>query len=367
MEIPGYRGNLSWLGARTLFLTRHGSHAYGLATPESDLDLKGFAVPPRPYYYGFAQRFEQAEVREPDAVVYELRKFVKLAAECNPSILEVLFTHPSDHLGVTPLGEAVLDARGMFVSRKARHTFSGYAMAQLRRLEQHHRWIVAPPQCPPRREDFGLDPLREEEVKRIELLHAEVDRVVQGWQPDLSALPRDAQDALRERIEEALASRLGADRHDDRAAMLQLGFDDDLAARFASERAWRAAQRTWQQFDQWQRGRNPRRAELEARYGYDTKFGGHVVRLLRMAREILTTGEVRVRRPDADELRAIRGGAWPFERLHTWAHAEDAALDALAAASPLPRGPDMKALDRLCAAWVERALATLPDDAGALS
>ncbi len=361
MDIPGYRGNLTWLGPRTLFLTRHGSHAYGTSTPESDTDLKGFAVPPRAYYYGFAQRFEQAEVREPDAVVYELRKFVKLAADCNPSILEVLFTDPSDHLGVTPLGAEVLGARERFVSRKARHTFSGYAMAQLRRLEQHHRWIVAPPTAPPSRADFGLDPLRDDEVTRLELLHGEVDRVVQGWQVDLSALPRDGQDELRERIVEALSTRIAAEAEDWRAAVRHLGLHDDLAARFAAERGWRSAQRTWQQFVQWQKGRNPRRAELEAKYGYDTKFGSHVVRLLRMAREILTTGEVRVRRPDADELRAIRGGLWPFAQLQSWAAAEDAALDALADVSPLPRGPDVKALDALCGHWVERALATLPE------
>jgi len=361
MEIPGYRGNLAWLGARTLFLTRHGSHAYGMATPESDLDLKGFVVPPRAYYHGFSQRFEQAEVREPDAVVYELRKFVKLAADCNPSVIEVLFTDPADHLGVTPLGEAVLGARSMFVSRKARHTFSGYAMAQLRRLEQHHRWIVAPPAGPPSREDFGLVALSDDDTARWELVHAEVERTVQGWQVDLSALPRDGQDELRERIAEALAARLAAGDDDWRAAMRHLGLHDDLAPRFAAERAWRSAQRTWQQYAQWQRGRNPRRAELEAKYGYDTKFGSHVVRLLRMAREILTTGDVRVRRPDADELRAIRGGLWSFERLQAWAATEDAALDALTAASPLPRGPDMKALDALCAGWVEEALRTLPE------
>ncbi len=393
MEIPGYTGNLAWLAPRTIYLTRHGSHAYGLATPTSDLDVKGVAVPPRAYLLGFLKRFEQAECKEPDTVVFELRKFVQLAADANPNVLEMLFTDPADHLGVTPLGERLLAARELFVSRKARHTFSGYAMAQLRRLEQHHRWLVSAPPVEPRREDFGLDALTEAEQVRFDAVHAEIDRLVRAWDVDLSPLPRDAQDALRERLAEALASRLGADRDDDRAAMQQLGFDDDLAGkitgalaervsadseawraaarhvgladdlvtRMGKEREYRARARDWEQFAHWKKTRNDKRAALEAKFGYDTKFGAHVVRLLRMCREILTEGRVLVRRPDREELLAVRNGAWPFEQLKAWAAAEDAAMEGLLKASKLPHAPDRNRLDALCVELVEEALRTLPE------
>ncbi len=365
MDIPGYKGNLRWLPARTIFLTRHGSHAYGLATPASDVDVKGVAVPPTEYYLGFTQRFEQAECAEPDTVIYEVRKFVQLAADCNPSVVEILFTSPEDHLGVTPVGERLLAAREMFLSKKAKHTFSGYAMAQLRRLEAHHRWVRSPPAGPPRREDFGLDPLTEDERARLDLVHAEIERVVKAWELDLSALPRDAQDELRERITSALSERIAAESPAWRATARHLGLDDDLTARFAKEREHRARTREWEQFVAWQKGRNPRRAELETRFGYDTKFGAHVVRLLRMCREILTEGAVRVRRPDRDELLAIRAGAWPFEQLREWAVAEDAAMEGLMKSSTLPHGPDRRSLDALCVSLVEEALRTLPRDAAA--
>lgn len=357
MEIPGYRGNLTWLPARTIFLTRHGSHAYGLATPTSDLDVKGVAVPPREYYLGFASRFEQAECSEPDLVVYELRKFMQLAADCNPSIVEVLFTDPADHLGVSPLGERLLAARRSFLSRKARHTFSGFAMAQLRRLERHHAWASAPPAVQPRREDFHLTALTAEEQSRLTAVQAEIDRLLKTWDVDLSPLPRDAQDELRERIASSLGERVAADEPAWRAAARHLGLGDDLTALMLREREFRARQSEWEQYAAWQRSRNAKRAELEARFGYDTKFGAHVVRLLRMCREILTTGEVLVRRPDRDELLAIRQGAWSFDRLREWALAEDAAMDALAKASPLPHAPDRKALDALCVELVEASLA----------
>lgn len=361
MDIPGYRGNLTWLPARTILLTRHGSHAYGLATPTSDLDVKGVAVPPRAYLLGFLKRFEQAEVKDPDTVVFELRKFVQLAADANPNVLEVLFTDPEDHLGVAPLGERLLAARDLFVSKKARHTFSGYAMAQLRRLEQHHRWLVSAPPVEPRREDFGLEPLTEAEQVRFDAVHAELDRLVRLWDVDLSPLPRDAQDELRDKITGALAERVAADSEHWRAAARHVGLADDLVTRMGREREYRARARDWEQYAHWKKTRNDKRAALEARFGYDTKFGAHVVRLLRMCREILTEAVVRVRRPDREELLAVRNGAWPFEQLREWAAAEDAAMEGLMKASTLPHAPDRNRLDALCVELVEDALRTLPE------
>lgn len=48
-----YRGNHTWLKDRTVFLTKHGSHAYGTNGPGSDLDIKGVFMAPTPYVLGF--------------------------------------------------------------------------------------------------------------------------------------------------------------------------------------------------------------------------------------------------------------------------------------------------------------------------
>ncbi len=70
-----YHGTLTWVPQRAIFLTRAGSHAYGLATPESDLDLR------------------------------------------------------------------------------AGYTFSGYAVAQLKRIKTHRRWLIHPPTHKPTRQE----------------------------------------------------------------------------------------------------------------------------------------------------------------------------------------------------------------------
>ena len=103
--------HMSWIKDNTVLLVRHGSHAYGTNTPSSDEDFKGIAIPPQNYFFGSLHRFEQAELKapDPDAVIYDIRKFFMLAADCNPNIIEVLHTAPEDHFIVDPIGEIILD------------------------------------------------------------------------------------------------------------------------------------------------------------------------------------------------------------------------------------------------------------------
>lgn len=95
--------------------------------------------------------------------------------------------------------------------------------------------------------------------------------------------------------------------------------------------------------------------ELEARHGYDTKHAMHLVRLLRMCEEILDGRGVLTRRPDRDELLAVRNGAWPYDALIEWAEAQDAKCAALYETSTLRHHPDVEAIDRLCIEIVERS------------
>src|SRR5271169_2704067 len=133
--------------ARTILLVRHGSHAYGLNTPESDEDFKGVCVKPKECYFGFTQRFEQMEHMGSksdgiDEVVYSLDKFAALAADANPNIIEVLHVDDVDVVKIDSFGEELRARRYDFLSKKARWTFSGYMMAQVKRIRTHHGWLM---------------------------------------------------------------------------------------------------------------------------------------------------------------------------------------------------------------------------------
>ena len=271
-----------------------GSQAYGLANAASDLDTCGVCIPPRRYLLGLTP-FEQhvAHGTERDTVVYALVKFVRLALECNPNIIEALYVEPRHILHCDSYGERLRAQRHLFLTSKAGQTFSGYAISQLRRLERHHRWLENPPDHQPFQEEYG-------------------GRNIGG--------------------------RYKFPDHD-------------------AEKAYRSALKHWNHYQAWRRERNPARAALEARYGYDTKHAMHLLRLLRMGMEILETGEVHVYRPDREWLLAVRNGLLQYEELLALAAKYEARLATLQATSTLPEAPDVARLEALVVAlqgeWLE--------------
>lgn len=354
-----YQGNLPWLAESTLYLVRHGSHAYGTNLPGSDLDLRGFAIPPRAYYLGFTQQFEQAEVKEPDMVIFELRRFFNLTADGNPNLIELLWVDPSDHLICTPLAERMVEARALFLSKKIRHTFSGYALSQLKRIQGHYRWLKDPPKAPPTRAEYGLPERTVIPADQLGAAFAAVQKKLDTWEwKHLEDIDPAARTAVQNSMTEILAELklFGGNEARFQAAGRAIGLDDNFLELLDRERHYNARQKDWAAYQTWLKQRNPQRAALEAKFGYDTKHGMHLVRLMRMCREILTTGQVQVRRPDREELLAIRAGAWSYEALITWAEAEDKALDALYHTSLLPRTPDRARLDALCIELIDQWL-----------
>lgn len=97
----------------------------------SDRDEVGICIPPKEYVIGL-QNFEQHE--EGEYTVFGLKKYLKLAADCNPNILEPLFLAENHYLYVSPLGKKLLENRHLFLSKKAKHTYTGYAYSQIKRL-----------------------------------------------------------------------------------------------------------------------------------------------------------------------------------------------------------------------------------------
>ena len=124
----------SHLNDRICLLTLGGSKAYGTNLPESDTDLRGFAIERRKDIYGISS-FEQFEDRATDTVIYGLKKFVSLCKACNPNVIEMLGTKPEHILCINEIGMLLRENADLFLSKRAYVTFTGYAIAQLRRLQ----------------------------------------------------------------------------------------------------------------------------------------------------------------------------------------------------------------------------------------
>jgi predicted nucleotidyltransferase len=351
--IQVHKESMPWLEKSVILAVRSGSHAYGTSLPTSDLDFKGVAIPPKPYFYGFVKKFEQAEQRQPyDSVIYDIRKFCNLAADCNPSIMEVLFVDESDVVSQMQGGMILRDCAHAFLSKKAKHTFSGYAMSQLKRIQRHYAWLTNPPKHEPSRKEFGLINRTTIPADQRAAAMAIIKSKMDSWNPDLSEMDPAARIATMEWFEKTLLDVAQGDPF--MSAARGVGLSDEVIYIIQQERSYNNAQNEWKQYQTWKASRNPARAELEAKWGYDTKHGMHLVRLLRMGYEILTEGKVFVKRPDAKELLSIRHGAWTYAQMVEYAEQMDAKMAVAEQASSLPRAPDRDFLDALCMKVIER-------------
>lgn len=90
-----------------------------------------------------------------------------------------------------------------------------------------------------------------------------------------------------------------------------------------------------------------KRKALVEKFGFDCKNAAHLIRLLRMGREFLTTGVLNVRRHDARELIEIKTGKWSLERVLEESKRLEEGIAFARDVSPLPDSPNVGAVERM--------------------
>jgi hypothetical protein len=148
----------------------------------------------------------------------------------------------------------------------------------------------------------------------------------------------------------------------DPAKYLKQKFIEGLGHREVFDQvAYETALKHWKQYWEWRNNRNPKRAAAENEFGYDTKHGMHLIRLLRMGVEILRGEGVQVKRADRVELLAIRDGQVTYGELVAMAEENERQLENLYQTSDLPHAPDTERINELLIGvyrdyWGERGL-----------
>ena len=130
---------------KVLYKIKSGSHLYGLNTPTSDMDYVGVYI--EDIFEDFIDPFNTKDEmdmsikskkengrNDKDAVdekYFHIKKFIKLCADNNPSVLEMLFA-PEDCIEYVDLNfkALILDHPEMFVNVKLIDRFIGYAKSQ---------------------------------------------------------------------------------------------------------------------------------------------------------------------------------------------------------------------------------------------
>lgn len=161
----------SWLCDNTQFLCIVGSMSYGVSTDNSDMDYFGYTIPPkqdifpneivdfdgRPAKERFQHFITKAETHETkyDISIFNIVKYFKLCLECNPNLIDTLFTSQKCIVHATQISDLIRDNRKIFLSKLIWPKFKNYAYRQLHKSESKN-----PKEGSKRkelREQFGMD------------------------------------------------------------------------------------------------------------------------------------------------------------------------------------------------------------------
>ena len=121
---------------RPILVGMSGSIAYGLDTPESDVDIRGIFLNPPEELIGLRHEQESLRPDNSDTLLYGLRKAMRLLLDCNPNAIELLGLRRQDILYCSEEGRLILDRAQAFLSQKAIFTFNGYAVKRRRQIQK---------------------------------------------------------------------------------------------------------------------------------------------------------------------------------------------------------------------------------------
>lgn len=145
-----------WLVDNTQYLTVMGSQSYGVSNATSDIDVYGMCIPPKDMVFphlageiiGFGsqiQRFDQWQQHHVQALdgrdttydfqVFGIVRYFQLCMECNPNMIDSLFTPRRCVMHSTQVGELVRESRKLFLHKGAWHKFRGYAYSQMHKIK----------------------------------------------------------------------------------------------------------------------------------------------------------------------------------------------------------------------------------------
>ena len=330
-----------------LFECISGSKAYGLDVATSDTDLKGVFYMPVEQFYGL-QYIPQVSNETNDEVYYELGRFVELLVKNNPNILELLATPDDCVLYRHPIMNR-LDI-SMFLSKRCKETFAGYAFTQIQKARGLKKKI--------------LNPVAEERMSALDFCY-----VVQEHSSVAVGSWLEAHGFCQERCGLAAvphARELYALYYDDDGTRGYRGVISGEAATdvslssipkgekflvnlFFNKDGYSAYCREYREYWEWVEKRNEERYAGTMQHGrnYDAKNMMHTIRLLQVAEEILTTGQLRLKRPNREELLSIKAGNAEYDDLLHQSTELIQRIEAAYLSSPLPEMPDEKAIERI--------------------
>jgi len=301
-----------------------GSHLYGTASETSDRDYVGIFLPSTEYVLGFktieevdfsvVDKNEAGKNTEKalDRKLYEFRKFMKLAMENNPNIIEILFANPENIVYSNNIGKELLDIRHFFPYKGLKEKFLGYAFSQ------KHKMVIKKDNYFELMDAVGF--LKNQNPGKIIL------EIALGNCPYFLKKQLDKENNI---------------------SFIKVG-DLNLMPHITTKKA---AEMISDRLD-----KVGNREELLTKYGYDTKFASHLIRLMLEGIELLNTGEIKFPLQYAGTLRDIRNGKWSIEDIFNYSAELENEMSSVVEKSTLPLKPNTDLLERFTILTLREAI-----------
>lgn len=296
---------------RVLWITA-GSNLYGTNTPESDEDYLAIFMPTEEYVVGL-KRVDEVDLsikskkddgrNDSDAVddkFYEFRQFMNLAIQNNPNILEILFVNEANIKYIDYVGEEILKHRDLFPHRGLIKRFLGYAYSQ------KHKMVI-------KSENY-------QELKRAhDFLENNIDH---SNEKQLIVEYKDAGLSwLHEKKSHFTIGDLNIQRH------LQM----QKVKRMINERFSKVTNRSG----------------IIEKYGYDTRAGCHLVRLMVEGQELLETGSLTFPLKEKQLVLDVKLGKYKMKEVLEMAEDHEKQIESLKDTTVLRAKPQYKKVQEL--------------------
>lgn len=304
-----------------------GSKLYGTNTPESDDDFSGIFIAPKEFYLGL-NKVEEVDCsftskrddgkNDTDAIdfkLYELRKFMKLAMENNPNILEHLFCNSEHIIDISAAGLNLLANRHLFPWKGLKQKFLGYAFSQKHKMT-----------------------IKTDNYTNLNLFNDWLDENTYDANLAFNTMKYPTNRLLAELRDKNIP---GIKFYDSHATVgdINISLTDKLS---------KVRNKTKDRLS-----KVGNREELYTKYGFDTKFGMHLVRLMLEGKELLLTGELSFPLKHREMLLDIRNGKWKREDIIKYSEDLEAEIEQITDTCDLPSKPRFDEIEKLLIKTVE--------------
>ncbi len=325
-----------------LFETVIGSQAHGTATPKSDVDTSFVYMAPKSWLYVRSDYHAHLRLSK-DRVGYELEHLLDMLASANPTCMELLFAPEDCWILCHDIYRRLLNNKERFLSKVAKSSFLGYATAQIRKAKGMEKfqnwsserttrkepmdfcWVIDG------KEGYNTIPLRQF-MEREGILEHELGVTNIDHAPNVFSLFRGSE----------FRGIFGSNSDQILFSSIPKGMTS-IALMVYNQDAYKMHAADWKRFKEWEENTNRERwVKTTAGDFIDAKNVMHLVRLTQMNREIASGQGLKVRRPNRDELLAIRNGERDLADIIKWSEREEKEIIEMYKNSDLPDSVDME-------------------------